>query len=75
MEAPVVPSIPYIGHSIQFQNNALNLTKKVQEKYGDVFQISLLNERVLTFLTPEATKEVFLDRNNIFSSKKGWEFS
>lgn len=75
MKAPVVPSLPYIGHSVQFQNNALKLTKKVQKKYGDVFQISLLNERVLTFLTPSSTKEIFLDKNNIFSSKRGWEFS
>ena len=75
MTIPKVPSLPIIGHSIPFQKNALNLTTKMQKKYGDVFEISLLNEKFITLLDPEITKEVFLDKKNNFSSKKGWEFT
>ena len=54
MTVPVIPSLPIIGHSLPFQRNALKFTSEMQEKYGDVFQISLLNEKFIALLTPEA---------------------
>ena len=72
MEIPKVPGLPIIGHSIPFQRNALNFTAEKQKKYGDIFQISLLNENFIVLLTPEITKEVFLDKDDNFSSKEGW---
>ena len=72
MEIPRVPGLPIIGHSIPFQRNALNFTAEKQKKYGDIFQISLLNENFIVLLTPEITKEVFLDKDDNFSSKEGW---
>ena len=39
------------------------------------FEISILNERVTMFTTPSATKHIFLDPEDNFSSKRGWEFS
>ena len=62
MTVPVIPSLPIIGHSLPFQRNALKFTSEMQEKYGDVFQISLLNEKFIALLTPEATKDIFLDK-------------
>ena len=41
MTVPVIPSLPIIGNSLAFQRNALKFTSEMQEKYGDVFQISL----------------------------------
>ena len=75
MKAPVVGSPPVVGHSIQFNYDALALIKKLQESKGDVFQLNILNEDVLLFLTPSATKQIFLDPDDNFSSKHGWEFS
>ena len=72
MTVPVIPSLPIIGHSLPFQRNALKFTSEMQEKYGDVFQISLLNEKFIALLTPEATKDIFLDKDDLFSSKEGW---
>ena len=72
MEIPKVPGLPVIGHSIPFQRDALNFTAEKQKKYGDIFQISLLNENFIVLLTPEITKEVFLDKDDNFSSKEGW---
>ena len=75
MKAPVVGSPPVVGHSIQFNYDALALIKRLQESKGDVFQLNILNEDVLLFLTPSATKQIFLDPDDNFSSKHGWEFS
>ena len=75
MKAPVVGSPPVVGHSIQFNYDALALIQKLQESKGDVFQLNILNEDVLLFLTPSATKQIFLDPDDNFSSKHGWEFS
>ena len=75
MKAPVVGSPPVVGHSIQFNYDALALIKRLQKSMGDVFQLNILNEDVLLFLTPSATKQIFLDPDDNFSSKHGWEFS
>ena len=75
MTVPVIPSLPIIGHSLPFQRNALKFISKMQKKYGDVFQISLLNEKFIALLTPEATKDIFLDKDDLFSSKEGWAVS
>ena len=72
MNVPVVPGLPIIGHSIPFQRDALHFTANKQKKYGDVFQISLLNEDFIVLLTPKSTKEIFLDKDDNFSSKEGW---
>ena len=74
MKAPVVGSPPVVGHSIQFNYDALALIQRLQESKGDVFQLNILNEDVLLFLTPSATKQIFLDPDDNFSSKHGWEF-
>lgn len=75
MNIPKVPGLPVIGHSIQFQKDALTFTSKMQKKYGDIFEISLLNERFVTILDPQSVKEVFLDKDNNFSSKIGWSIT
>ena len=75
MKAPVVGSPPVVGHSIQFNYDALALIQRLQESKGDVFKLNILNEDVLLFLTPSATKQIFLDPDDNFSSKHGWEFS
>ena len=72
MLVPKVPGLPIIGHSIPFQRNALQFTSQKQKKYGDIFEISLLNEKFIVMLTPESTKEIFLDKDDNFSSKEGW---
>ena len=63
------------GHSIKFNNDALSLVKNLQQKHGDIFEISILHKRVTLFMTPSATKHIYLDTEDNFSSKHGWEFS
>ncbi len=75
MKAPVDRGLPFVGHSIEFKNDALALSRRLRKKHGDVLEISILNERVTMFTTPSATKHIFLDPEDNFSSKHGWEFS
>ena len=75
MKAPVARGLPFIGHSIEFKNDALAMSKRLRKKHGDVLEVSILNERVTMFSTPSATKHIFLDPEDNFSSKHGWEFS
>ena len=75
IKPPLDKGNPFFGHSIKFNNNALSLVKNLQEKYGDIFEISILHKRVTMFMTPSATKHIFLDAEDNFSSKHGWEFS
>ena len=63
------------GHSIKFNNDALSLVKNLQNKYGDIFEISFLHNRGTMFMTPSATKHIYLDGEDNFSSRHGWEFS
>ena len=72
---PLDKGSPIFGHSIKFNNDALSLVKNLQNKYGDIFEISILNQRVTMFMTPSATRHVYLDAEDNFSSKHGWEFS
>jgi len=72
---PLDKGNPIFGHSIKFNNDALSLIQDLQVKYGDVFEISILNERVTMFMSPSATKHIYLDPEDNFSSKHGWEFS
>jgi len=75
MKAPVDKGLPFLGHSIEFNRDALKFSRRLQKKIGDVIEISILNERVTMFSTPSATKHIFLDPQDNFSSKHGWEFS
>ena len=63
------------GHSVKFNKDALLMVKNLQKKYGDIFEISILNKRVTMFMNPTTTKHIYLDADDNFSSRHGWEFS
>jgi len=41
-------------------------------EHGDVFQMRGLGRRDVVFLTPQATREMYLDTDRVLSSKLGW---
>ena len=67
--------LPIIGHSISFYLDALSNVTRLQRKYGDVFSMNVLNRKVNVFLSPQVTRDVFLDIDDNFSSELGWSFS
>jgi cytochrome P450 len=67
--------LPLIGHSLAFARDARTLSRSMHERYGDVFAIRVLGRPVVVFVTPEATREIYLDRGRVLSSEQGWSTS
>ncbi len=67
--------LPVLGHSVQFVRDCRRLMDDRRERYGDVFKSTVLGRAQVIFLTPQATKEIFLDRPQVLSSEGGWSTS
>jgi cytochrome P450 len=67
--------LPVLGQTIPFLRDARALLESYRARHGDVFAVSVLGQRVTVFLTPEATRTIYLDREQNFSSEIGWSFT
>ncbi len=67
--------MPTVGHSLKFLRNAQALVEAYRKRHGDVFRLRLLGVDTVIFLTPQATKEIYIDPNRVLSSEKGWHSS
>jgi cytochrome P450 len=70
-----VPGIPGLGNTVAFLRDARTLLMDSQAAYGDAFGVHILGQPVTVLLSPEATKEIYVDRTANFSSEIGWSFS
>ncbi len=52
---------PLIGHMLSFLRDARRLLYAKQAEHGDVFQTRVLGRRDVVFLTPDATRQIYLD--------------
>ncbi len=66
---------PLVGHSLQFLRDCHHLMDSRRARFGDVFRTELLGRTVVMFLTPQATKEIYLDQERVMSSEGGWSTS
>ncbi len=66
---------PLIGHTLSFLRDARRLLNAKQAEHGDVFQTRVLGRRDVVFLTPEATRQIYLDPDKVLSSEQGWSTS
>lgn len=66
---------PLVGHSLQFLRDCHRLMDSRRARYGDVFRTELLGRTVVVFLTPQATREIYLDPDQVMSSEGGWSTS
>ncbi|NND84984.1 MAG: cytochrome P450, partial [Acidimicrobiia bacterium] len=67
--------LPVIGKTVPFARDALMLVTSMRARYGPVYKVSLLGQDFVVLSSPDAAKQVFLDRERIFSSELGWESS
>lgn len=63
---------PVVGHTLMFVRDAAGLIDRRRQQHGDVFRMRVLGREGVTFLTPQATREVFLDPGKVLSSEQGW---
>jgi cytochrome P450 len=66
---------PLVGHTLSFMRDGHALMDRSRLRYGDVFRINLLGRASVVFLTPQATREIFLDPGRVLSSEGGWQSS
>ena len=66
---------PVLGHTVPFLRDAGALLEQQRARHGDVFGLSVLGQPTVAFLTPEATRTIYLDRERVFSSEIGWSFT
>ncbi|MEM7372924.1 MAG: cytochrome P450 [Bacteroidota bacterium] len=65
--------IPYIGHTFHFFRDAIGFMNKKQQKYGDVFQIRMLGNRIICLCGSTANKFVLVEQGAHFESQEVWE--
>lgn len=72
---PMSGGWPVIGHTVPFLRDARGLMESQRSRHGDVFAMDVLGQRTVAFLTPEATRTIYLDRERVLSSQLGWSFT
>jgi cytochrome P450 len=75
VEITRVPGLPGLGNTMAFLRDARTLLMDSQAAYGDAFEVHVLGQPVTVLLSPQATKEVYVDRAQNFSSEIGWSFT
>lgn len=78
MAVPGIPrsgGLPVLGHTLDFLRDARALLETNRRRHGDVFAVDVLGHETVVFLGPEATRTIYLDREQNFSSEIGWSFS
>ena len=63
---------PLVGHTLSFVRDATGFTERNRLRHGDVFRTRVLGREGVTFLTPQATREIYLDPGKVLSSEGGW---
>lgn len=71
---PVMGSygIPGLGHVLESIANPLDFGRERYRRFGPVSWTGAVGFRVVTVTGPEALQEVWLDKNKVFSSERGW---
>lgn len=72
---PISGGWPVVGHTVPFLRDARGLMEAHRSRHGDVFAMDVLGQRTVAFLTPEATRTIYLDRERVLSSELGWAFT
>ncbi|MBA0127803.1 cytochrome P450 [Haloechinothrix sp. YIM 98757] len=71
---PVMGSygFPGIGHAVESMASPLAYPREQYRRYGPVSWTGAVGFRVVTVMGPDALQQVWLDRNKVFSSERGW---
>ena len=64
-----------LGHTLPFLHDARALLERHRRRHGDAFRLKVLGREMLVFLSPDATRDIYLDRDRCLSSEDGWSFS
>ena len=65
--------LPVIGHTLQVVRDAYGSQQKYIDAYGPVYKTKVLGVWHINLCGPDAMEMVLTDRNEVFSSKSGWD--
>jgi cytochrome P450 len=65
--------LPVLGQTLEFVRDARGLGERRRREHGDVFKLRVLGVPTVAFVTPDATRTIYLDRDQNFSSTIGWD--
>ena len=63
---------PLIGQTFEFLRDFQGYVNRMEKQYGRVFRGSIMFQRGITLLGPDANEFVLRDREHIFSSRLAW---
>lgn len=72
---PQHPRLPLLGNTVGFLRDARGLLESSRNRHGDVFSLRVLGQETVVFMTPQATRSIYLDRDKVLSSRIGWSFT
>lgn len=64
--------LPVLGQTLRFARDTRGLMEERRSRHGDVFRVRVLGVPTVVFCSPEATRTIYLDRDDNFSSTIGW---
>jgi cytochrome P450 len=66
--------LPLVGLSLDFMRNPIPLMRQRYDAYGPVSWASLFGIKMVQMVGADANEFVFLNRGNLFSNSKGWDY-
>lgn len=64
--------LPGLGQTLRFARDTRGLMEERRQRHGDVFKVRVLGVPTVVFCSPDATRTIYLDREDNFSSTIGW---
>ncbi len=71
-ELPRLRGIPLLANNVGFFRDARRMVLRGQAQHGDAFRFSALGSNGIFVLDPRAIRDVFVDRDQAFSSERAW---
>lgn len=66
--------LPWLGVTLDFLRDPLALMDHLYATHGPVFKIRGVGEVVVLVADAELAREILLDKKDIYSSRRGWDF-
>ncbi|MGZ2256797.1 cytochrome P450 [Roseobacter sp. A03A-229] len=70
---PGPPALPVIGHTLKIVRDSYGTQQEYIRRYGPVYKTNMLGVWRVNLCGADAMERVLLDRENLFSSERGWD--
>ena len=71
-QIPGEEGLPIVGQTIEYLRDPYGFAFTMHRRYGPVFRSRVFFERGVSCSSPEFAERFFMDRDELFSSRRGW---